>query len=281
MTDINVVIPPKEYQSTPCEGFEERGTEQQISTLYGALAAARGAFGKIVKDKTVKIKMTGGGQFEFSYAPMENLLDATVPALSANGIAIMLPYTRVSQDKCVQFAIVAHKSGGRLVFSYSFTPKPEVKDFGGQLTYYQRYIYRSALSLAADADMDEMPEQSRGEVAAEKVEKPRQLPRQEAKQPEKQRTPPSSPPEQSAGPQDEKKEHALRDMRTALHALGIRQRSDAAAFIYASLGTEPFPLGDPAGSALTIAQLVKITESAVNQHVKNISAQKTQGEQSA
>lgn len=276
MSDFANMIPKQGYTSQPTQGFEERGTEEQLAKLYMALALARSTFGAIARDKEVTVKMNSGGSYKFAYAPMESLLSATTRPLAEQGLVVLLPFSR-GDGKAVQWAILAHKDGGRLAFSTTFDPKSDTKEFGGQLTYYQRYAYRSLLTLAADEDMDSMPEQSRGEVSAERSQPARQpaqaarqsAPEQSKPQPQtRQDTPPSSPPPA----QQNGAEHAARvkDMQDGLRALGYRTRAEAGAFVFAALNVDPgkaFPLGDPLGSSLSMPQLDRVMEAVVNRRV--------------
>jgi hypothetical protein len=256
------------YRSEPQAGFEERGTEEQLASLYAALAEARGQFGEIVKSSTVEVRMNSGGKYTFSYAPMETLLKATVPALSKNGLLVMLPFSRVEPEACVQWAIIAHKGGGRLVFSYPFAPNKEIKTFGGDLTYYQRYAYRSALSLAADADLDEMPEEARGETSAQKVApqapqaraNPAPSQPQRPQEPVKNRTPPTPEPADSAG--DAKHAARVKETQDALRSIGARTLSEGSVFAHAAIGKVK-ELGSPFLSKCTPEELDKICEAVV------------------
>lgn len=155
----------------PEPDFEERGTDAQIGALYAALAAARGEFGEI--RRSAEVKIDGKASYRFRYAPMDELLAAAVPALSKHGLCVLTPFMRTMGDVSKQLLILAHKEGGRLVFSFPFHAADDVKVFGGQTTYYQRYMYRSVLCLAADADLDEIPDAKKGETAATSPDRPR------------------------------------------------------------------------------------------------------------
>lgn len=161
-----------------CVDFEERGTDAQLTALYAALAAARGAFGAIVKDSEVEIEVNkpGSRSYSFSYADLSQLLAATTPALSANGLAVLSPFTRTAADYITQRFILSHREGARLVFVYRFSPKnwDDMKGIGGQQTYLTRYAYRSILVLPGGDDLDSQPEASRGEVSAREVKRPAQ-----------------------------------------------------------------------------------------------------------
>lgn len=147
------------------EDFEERGTDAQVTALYAALAEAKGQFGPIVKDREVEVRMKAGGDYSFTYADMSSLLAATTPALSACGLSVLSPFTRTRSFVMTHRLILAHKEGGRLVFTFKFEPPgggADLKTLGGHQTYLMRYAYRSVLALPGGEDLDEVPVAQRG-----------------------------------------------------------------------------------------------------------------------
>lgn len=139
------------------EDFQEIGTPAQLASLYASFAAAKGEFAVIKKSRNVKIK-TSKGDYTFDYAPLDELLDCTTPALSKHGICILMPFGGLQDGAQVrQRIIMAHKHGARLCASYSWPTNSDMKVFGGETTYIQRYAYRSMCAIAADSDLDDMP----------------------------------------------------------------------------------------------------------------------------
>jgi hypothetical protein len=186
----------------PAQDFEERGTDEQVTKLYCALAAARANFGPIARSKTVNIQTRDRGSYKFDYAPLEELTEACTKALSEQGLVVLFPFTRTpGANHCTQRLILAHRDGARLVFSFAFESKGDVKEFGGQCTYMQRYAYRAALGLAAGEDLDDMPEESRGETGASsqnKRQEPRRTPDAPKVKPAEQK--PAMAPQAAAAP---------------------------------------------------------------------------------
>lgn len=187
------ILPEEPYKTPALGDFEERGTESQIAALYAALARARGNFGPIKKDRRVDV-----GKYKFDYAPMENLLAATVGPLSAEGIFIMMPFMTGRDQITKQLVIIAHASGGRIVYNFEFTPAEDEKIFGGQTTYLQRYCYRSVLMLAADADLDDVPtrEGEQQRYAGPRDQQPQQARQQQPAQRQQPRRTPGGPAEE-------------------------------------------------------------------------------------
>lgn len=265
--------------------FEERGTEAQLAALYGALASARGEFGEIRRSAEVKIE--GKVSYKFRYAPMEELLAATAPALSKYGIIVMQPFVRTMEDVSKQLVILAHKDGGRLVFSFPFHASDDIKIFGGQTTYYQRYMYRSVLTLAADGDMDEMPDQARGETSAtssQRPSKPTQAPA---------RNPGTKPSEVGATGQINKPAVAeqrdipvgnrngagkaspqqVDDLKAAARACGYMTFRDLSTRLYGILWQgEVRSLGEPFLFGLTGEEAEKATEALTNERAEKNAA---------
>lgn len=163
------------HETLPIESdFEERGTDVQLAALYGALATARGAFAPITKRREVTVKMRSGDKYTFAYADMDELLQATTPALAANGLAFMSPFTRMQPGVMTQRVILAHAGGARLVFTFKSSPPDgeDLKTLGGYQTYLTRYAYRSVLALSGGEDADDMPqEQGRNEQVAQARDK--------------------------------------------------------------------------------------------------------------
>lgn len=186
-------------QNIASANYSEHGTQEQLAALYGALALAKLEFADIEKDATVKIEGSRA-KYEFEYATLGSLLEATVPSLSKHGLVVLQPFgggrpVQLGDEThlaCEQLTILAHRDGGRVIVRHTFIEKIDVKDFGGQCTYMQRYAYRSILALGTGEDMDDMPERSRGEESARRVDKPQVRQQQPARQQEKpkEKTPP-------------------------------------------------------------------------------------------
>src|SRR4051812_41737943 len=60
-----------------------------ISQLAVALIHARKKFGPIFRSKTVQVKTANRGTYEFKYAPLDSIQEATEPALNAEQITVI------------------------------------------------------------------------------------------------------------------------------------------------------------------------------------------------
>lgn len=148
--------PTVEDSYLQADGFEEVGTPAQIASLYGALAEAQSEFSAVKRSKRVTIRLAGGAGYEFAYAPLEDLLAATRPALGKHGIAVLTPMLRVADSTTARVVVIlAHKDGARIASSFEFLPAGDIKQMAGQVTYVRRYGYSALLNLAADDDADD------------------------------------------------------------------------------------------------------------------------------
>lgn len=126
----------------------------KTSALAGALAKAQGSFGTIRRDKTVKVTMKSGGSYTFSYAPLESILHAVMPALSANGLALTQS-VGVAEGKPVVRTELMHADGESIFNHVQIMVRDEgPQAYGSGLTYARRYGVTLLLCICADDDDD-------------------------------------------------------------------------------------------------------------------------------
>ncbi len=124
-----------------------------IAKLATALAKAQGAFRAIVKNREVKIATKSGSSYNFKYADLEELIDATRVHLAANGLSVVQLIIGTS----LRTALL-HESGEQLISEMPLGAAAggdDIKTFGAKVSYLRRYAYQSMLCLAADDDLDE------------------------------------------------------------------------------------------------------------------------------
>lgn len=125
-----------------------------LSQIATALAKAQGEFEPIRRDKTVTVTMKSGGKYTFSYAPLESILHAVSPALSANGLALTQALT-IHGDKEYVETTLRHASGEILSnIIRLFVREDGPQAYGSALTYARRYGVTLLLCVAADDDED-------------------------------------------------------------------------------------------------------------------------------
>lgn len=124
--------------------------ELKASPLAAALAKAQGAFGPIHRDKTVKVTLKAGGSYSFDYAPLESILRAVMPALSANGLALSQSIG-IWEGKEVVRTELLHAQGESM-FNHVriMTGDSGPQAYGSALTYARRYGITLLLCVCAD-----------------------------------------------------------------------------------------------------------------------------------
>lgn len=107
--------------------------------LNAALAKAKAEFPAILANRNVRIPTKTGREINFTYAELEEIAQAVVPALSSNGLAIAHQMQFV-EDKFCLVSSLRHESGEQIE---SLFPLPigfsDPKDLGAQISYGRRY----------------------------------------------------------------------------------------------------------------------------------------------
>lgn len=175
MTDTNET--PAE-ETRPAEPEEERPrrpepelesfdvTGESTNAFFSALAKAQGTFTVPTRSSKVKITTRDDRTYEFEYAPIEKIIEATRPHLSANGLALIQPVGRVSREAWELRTIIAGFGctlSSRIRFGVpsrwdkfrkEWVRDDDPKSLGSLITYYRRYSLAAILGVAADEDDD-------------------------------------------------------------------------------------------------------------------------------
>lgn len=124
---------------------------QQVCT---ALSSAQGKFDAPRRTKTATVKLTGGGGYQFSYAPLEEIISAIKVGLSENGLCRQ-QYLIRSQAGYVIRTIIWHSSGEWLGGDYPVMYQRDgAQGFAGGVTYARRQGLCLMLGLAPEDDDD-------------------------------------------------------------------------------------------------------------------------------
>jgi ERF superfamily protein len=126
----------------------------ETNTLYSALAAAQGEFTPIKRDKTVKVSMKAGGSYTFSYAPLESILHATLPALSKHGLSLTQATVVVDGKESVETLLFFTDGTCIRNLIPIFVRDDGPQAYGSALTYARRYGVTLLLCVSADDDDD-------------------------------------------------------------------------------------------------------------------------------
>ncbi len=118
-----------------------------ISKLTEALCKASLEFGEIMKD-------TENPFYKSSYTDLATLINATRPALSKYGIAIM-QWPLIVDSRAGVTTLVSHASGEWIESDLTLpVSKMDAQGSGSAITYSRRYAYQSVLNVAGEEDDD-------------------------------------------------------------------------------------------------------------------------------
>ncbi len=221
--------------------------------LFSALAAARPNYAPITRSKKVRVQPATGPAYEFLYAPLETVIDATAPALAAEGLTLIQPCYAVGGGHEVR-TILAHSSGSYLE-SIMYIPGTvryfnkeakewqeralKIQELGSEITYKRRYSAQCVLGVNAEDD-DDGNAADGNEVQAQQQRPSRSQPTPPA---------PRKPPEQRKPPQPDPQMQADIDRRKAQAAADAAIEAQATAAIRSHEAEEPASVADKLAAA--------------------------------
>lgn len=159
-TPEELVLPPVEVvpydEGVLDHPFLPSLDRRDVRAFLKAFAKAQSQFEAVVRNRTVKIQPREGRAYEFTYAELANVLDAT-KALSRNGISVSQPLHQDQQGKVWLYTILAHEKGaGRMTrLDLGIKASGDLKIFGGIVSYLRRYCYAPAVGVASEDDADQ------------------------------------------------------------------------------------------------------------------------------
>ena len=114
-------------------------------SIYSALAAAQTAMGPALKE-------SANPAFKSRYADLANVMAACMPALNANGIAVIQPTVDEENQRYVK-TILAHESGETLECRVPLiVGKNDMQGYGSAVTYARRYGLMCMAGIAPEDD---------------------------------------------------------------------------------------------------------------------------------
>ncbi len=125
---------------------------ESLGELAAALAKAQVAFRPIKKGRTAKIA-SAKGSYEYQYADLADVIDATAGALAANGLAISQP-VEIDESGGSVVTHLIHSSGQYLTTSCRFALGDRMQETGARITYLRRYALSGVLGVASEDDTD-------------------------------------------------------------------------------------------------------------------------------
>jgi hypothetical protein len=145
-------------------------TSEQINELAAALIKAHAQFKPVIRSSRAQV----AANREYKYADLATLIEATFPALLANGI---VPMQAVDAETQSLVSRLCHVSGQWAESAYPLGKYDRPQDFGSQLSYARRYSLLALLGVAQEDD-DGAEAQK-----AERQASPRETPREAASRP--------------------------------------------------------------------------------------------------
>lgn len=130
-------------------------TSPEYADLAAALAKAQAEFTVPKKSHTAVVPTKTGGSYSYHYSTLDELLAATVPALTKHGLSVLQDLTSPDGGTVSVVTVLLHSSGqswqsGAFVLPSGSTPQTA----GAAATYGRRYSLGAALSVAAEEDDD-------------------------------------------------------------------------------------------------------------------------------
>lgn len=120
-------------------------SETKHTSIYAALAVAQMEMGPA-------LKQSANPAFKSRYADLANVMDACLPALNRNGIAVIQPYVEIDGQRAVK-TVLAHESGETLETTVPLiVGKNDMQGLGSAMTYARRYGLMGMAGIAPEDD---------------------------------------------------------------------------------------------------------------------------------
>lgn len=120
-------------------------TVERFVSIAAALAKAQAEMGKALKQST-------NPAFRSKYADLGNVMDACVPALNGNGIAVIQPTVDDETGRYVE-TVLLHESGEVLRCRVPLiVQKNDMQGYGSAVTYARRYGLMCMAGIAPEDD---------------------------------------------------------------------------------------------------------------------------------
>lgn len=120
--------------------------ENTVNAIATALAKAQSEMGKA-------LKQSNNPHFRSKYADLGSVMDACMPALNANGIAVIQPTITVEGERFVETIFMHGESGGQLSCQVPLiVSKNDMQAFGSAVTYARRYGLMTMAGIAPEDD---------------------------------------------------------------------------------------------------------------------------------
>lgn len=126
--------------------------------LLAAMLAVQAAAPTLEKDRAVTVKTKTGGEYTYSYTPLDSIVEKVGPLMHENGLVwICKPSWREGLGPTLKYKL-AHAPSGESEEDEMPLMLPDedvgAQEQGSAITYARRYALVSVLGLVADADDD-------------------------------------------------------------------------------------------------------------------------------
>ncbi len=142
-------------------------------TLVAALARAQAKFTTVAKSHTAEVPTKTGGKYSYTYANLADTLEAVLPILAAEGIALLQPILMTEFGPVLSTQV---RKGSDMIESV-FPLRVEglqPQAVGSLITYSRRYCLTSLLAIATDDDDGQAAQDAPVRYASEPSYKPRE-----------------------------------------------------------------------------------------------------------
>jgi hypothetical protein len=154
---------------------------EQQDALYAALAKARMDFGTVRRTKTARIQ-SDKASYTYTYAPLEDCLEAINKALGENGLALIGGAEYSDDGHLLVVTRLGHASGQWVQTRLDMGVYKSVREMGSMLTYGRRFGICLTVQIQADDDDD-------GEAADATIELSRRARTSSERRPSRPETP--------------------------------------------------------------------------------------------
>jgi hypothetical protein len=139
------------HMTTPQDTPQAGPVQVKHGNIATALASAQMQMGKATKDvENPAFKRDGKAM---KYADLSSVMDACMPALNANGIAVIQPTTDDDTGRYVKTVLIHGDSGETLECRVPLiVSKNDMQGYGSAVTYARRYGLMSMAGIAPEDD---------------------------------------------------------------------------------------------------------------------------------
>lgn len=130
-------------------------TSPETNDLFGALIKAQAMLANPIRNRTVKVETREKGSYAFTYATLDNIVDAIRTPLAENGLAFLQFVVSDAQDRFYVVTRVVHASGQWMETDMPvFIGGNGAQAFGSGVSYAKRYALTAMLGIVSEGDDD-------------------------------------------------------------------------------------------------------------------------------